>query len=59
MQNLDKYSYDLLEKINFKYVVLCKNLSVSGSITFSGTVGGDKTKLPLSIEVSSTSKEST
>lgn len=29
-QNLDKYSYDFLEKINFKYVVLCKNLSVGG-----------------------------
>ncbi len=29
-ENLDRYSYDFLEKINFKYVVLCKNLSIGG-----------------------------
>ena len=32
---------------------------VSGSITFSGTVGGDKTKLPLDITVSKDSLSDT
>ena len=29
-KNLNKYSYNFLKKINLKYIVLCKNLSISG-----------------------------
>ena len=28
-KNLSKYSYDYLKKINLKYIVMCKNLSIS------------------------------
>ena len=28
--NLNKYSYNFLKKINLKYIVLCENLSISG-----------------------------
>ena len=30
LKNLNKYNYDFLKIINLKYIVLCKNLSVSG-----------------------------
>jgi len=29
-QNLNKYSYNFLKKINLKYIVLCEDLSISG-----------------------------
>jgi len=29
-QNLNRYSYNFLKKINLKYIVLCENLSISG-----------------------------
>ena len=28
-KNLNRYSYDYLKKINLKYIVMCKNLSIS------------------------------
>jgi hypothetical protein len=28
-KNLDRYAYDFLKKINLKYIVMCKNLSIS------------------------------
>ena len=32
-KNLNRYSYDFLKKINLKYIVLCKDLSISGMYT--------------------------
>jgi hypothetical protein len=32
-QNLSKYSHNFLKMINLKYIVLCKNLSISGMYT--------------------------
>jgi hypothetical protein len=32
-QNLNRYSYNFLKKINLKYIVLCENLSISGIYT--------------------------
>ena len=32
-QNLSKYSHNFLKRINLKYIVLCKNLSISGMYT--------------------------